>query len=150
MSISDWSSDVCSSDLSEDFTQSADVWAKADFAKKAPGIDWEAYLAAAGLDEAGKFGAYHANAITNLSALVASEPLDAWKDWLTFHQINSHSDVLPSAIDNAHFAFYGTRLAGTPQQRSRHKRALAALNTAPGTAVGPAAAPQYSPPPPKP
>src|SRR3546814_6579732 len=101
MRISDWSSDVCSSDLSdaaakakriydlelkiarahasreqsEDFTQSADVWAKADFAKKAPGIDWEAYFAAAGLDKAGKFGAYHANAITGLSALVASEQI---------------------------------------------------------------------------
>ena len=130
---------------SEDFTQSADVWAKADFAKKAPGIDWDAYFAAAKLDKAGKFGAYHANAITGLSALVASEPLDAWKDWLTFHQINSHSDVLPSAIDSAHFAFYGTTLAGTPQQRSRDKRALDALNTDLGDAVGRVYAEKYFP-----
>src|SRR3546814_8604926 len=49
---------------SEDFTQSADVWAKADFAKKAPGIDWAAYFAAAALDQAGKFGAYHETANT--------------------------------------------------------------------------------------
>lgn len=130
---------------SEDFTKSAGVWMKGDFAKKAPGIDWDAYFAGAGLGGASKFGAYHANAITGLSALVASEPLDAWKDWLAFHQINSHTDVLPSAIDGAHFAFYGTTLAGTPQQRSRDKRALDALNTDLGDAVGRVYAAKYFP-----
>lgn len=130
---------------SEDFTKSAAVWAKGDFAKKAPGIDWDAWFGAAGLAGAGKFGAYHANAITGLSALVASEPLDAWKDWLVFHQINSHSDVLPTAIDSAHFAFYGTTLAGTPQQRARDKRALDALDTYLGDAVGKAYADKYFP-----
>ncbi|HEX2811258.1 MAG TPA: M13 family metallopeptidase [Sphingopyxis sp.] len=130
---------------SEDFAKSAGVWAKGDFAKKAPGIDWDAYFAAAGLDKAAKFGAYHAKAITGLSALVASEPLDTWKDWLAFHQINSHTDVLPSALDNAHFAFYGTTLSGTPQQRSRDKRALDALNTDLGDAVGRVYAEKYFP-----
>jgi putative endopeptidase len=130
---------------SEDFAKSAGVWTKADFAKNAPGIDWDVYLAAAGLDKAPKFGAYHAKAITGLSALVASEPLDAWKDWLAFHQINSHTDVLPTALDNAHFAFYGTTLAGTPQQRTRDKRALDALNTDLGDAVGRVYAEKYFP-----
>ena len=130
---------------SEDFAKSSGVWTRDDFAKKAPGIDWPAYFAAARLDGAKKFGAYHAGAITGLSALVASEPLDAWKDWLVFHQINSHSDVLPTAVDNAHFAFYGTTLAGTPQQRSRDKRALDALDTYLGDAVGKAYADKYFP-----
>ena len=130
---------------SEDFAKSAGVWSKEDFAKKAPGIDWPAYFSAAGLDGAKKFGAYHAGAITDLSALVASESLDAWKDWLVFHQINSHSDVLPTAVDSAHFAFYGTTLAGTPQQRARDKRALDALDTYLGDAVGKAYADKYFP-----
>jgi predicted metalloendopeptidase len=134
-----------SREQSEDFTKSADVWARADFARKAPGIDWDAWFAAAGLDKAGKFGAYHAGAIRGLSALVASEPLDAWKDWLTFHQINTHTDVLPSALDSAHFAFYGTTLSGTPQQRSRDKRALDALNASLGDAVGRVYAKKYFP-----
>ena len=130
---------------SEDFTKSADVWARADFARKAPGIDWDAYFAAAGLDKAEKFGAYHAGAIRGLSALVASQPLDAWKDWLTFHQINAHADVLPSAIDSAHFAFFDTLLAGTPEQRSRDRRALDALNRDLGDAVGRVYARKYFP-----
>ncbi len=130
---------------SEDFTKSATVWNRDEFAKKAPGIDWPAFFAAAKLDGATKIAAYHPGAITGLSALVASQPLEAWKDWLTFHQINSHADVLPSAIDNAHFAFYGTTLSGTPQQRSRDKRALAALDTYLGDAVGRVYAEKYFP-----
>src|SRR3546814_12860495 len=135
----DWSSDVCSSDLSreesEDFTKAADVWTKADCAKKAPGIDWPAFFSAAQLDGADKFGAYHAKAITGLSALVASQPLEAWKDWLAFHQINSHADVLPSAIDHAPFAFYGTILSGTPEQPTRDKPPLAPATPYLGHAV---------------
>ncbi|MGL4896448.1 MAG: M13 family metallopeptidase, partial [Shewanella sp.] len=130
---------------SEDFTKASGVWSRADFDAKAPGIDWTAFLAAAQLDKQGKFAAYHASAITNLSALVASEPLDAWKDWLVFHHINSHADVLPSNIDNASFAFNGTKLSGTPQQRSRDKRALSALDEYLGDAVGRAYAEHYFP-----
>ena len=134
-----------SREASEDFTQSSGVWSRADFDAKAPGIDWTAFLAAAQLGNQPKFAAYHATAITGLSALVASEPLEAWKDWLVFHHINSHADVLPSAIDNASFAFNGTKLSGTPEQRSRDKRALAALDQYLGDAVGHAYAEQYFP-----
>jgi len=134
-----------SREQSEDFAQSAGVWAKDDFAKKAPGMDWNAFFGAAKLDGAAKFGAYHAGAITGLSALVASQPIDAWKDWLAFHQINTHTDVLPTALDNAHFAFYGTTLSGTPQQRSRDKRALDALNLYLGDSVGRVYADKYFP-----
>jgi len=130
---------------SEDFTKSAAVWTRADFDNKAPGIAWDAFFKAAGLAGQPRFAAYHAAAITRLAALVGSEPLDAWKDWLVFHQINSHADVLPSAIDKAHFAFYGTQLSGTPEQRSRDKRAFAALDTYLGDAVGRAYVERYFP-----
>ncbi len=53
--------------------------------------------------------------------------------------------MLPSAIDNAHFAFYGTTLSGAPEQRSRDKRALSALNTYLGDALGKAYADKYFP-----
>lgn len=130
---------------SEDFTKASGVWSRADFDAKAPGIDWAAFLDAAQLGKQDRFAAYHASAITGLSALVASEPLDAWKDWLVFHHINSHADVLPSAIDNASFAFNGTKLSGTPEQRSRDKRALSALDEYLGDAVGRAYAEHYFP-----
>jgi endothelin-converting enzyme/putative endopeptidase len=128
---------------SEDMAASATVWSRAELGQRAPGIDWDAFLAAAQLGNQQRFAAYHAPAITRIAALVASQPLQAWKDWLTFHQINTHADVLPSRIDQAHFAFYGTTLSGTPQQRDRAKRALDALNFHLGDAVGRAYVERY-------
>ncbi|MES1197030.1 MAG: M13 family metallopeptidase [Pseudomonadota bacterium] len=130
---------------SENLRASATVWTRAELEHNAPGIDWGAFLNAAQLGSQPRFAAYHAHAITGLSALVASQPLQAWKDWLVFHQINMHSDVMPTAIDHASFAFYGTTMSGTPQQRERPKRALASLNIYLGDAVGHAYVDRYFP-----
>ena len=130
---------------SEDIPSSAAVWSRAELTQRAPGIDWDAFLAGAQLPNQQRFGAYHAQAITRLSALTASVPLQTWKDWLTFHQINAHADVLPTTIDQASFAFYGTTLSGTPQQRARARRALDSLNAHLGDAVGRAYVERYFP-----
>jgi len=121
---------------SEDFKSSAAEWSRADFTAKAPGIDWDQFFAGASLGNQQKFSAYHALSIPKLSALVASQPLDAWKDWLIFHQINSQADVLGGKLDGDHFAFYGAALQGTKAQRPRGKRALAAVNLYLGDALG--------------
>ncbi len=121
---------------SEDFQHSAAEWARSDFAARAPGIDWDAFFGAAQLGQQQKFAAYHAVSIPGLSALVASQPLQAWKDWMAFHQISRNADVLPSKLDADRFAFYGTALSGQSQQRPREKRALAAVNAALGDALG--------------
>lgn len=121
---------------SEDFQHSASEWSRADFTDKAPGIDWSAFLSAAQLGNQQKFAAYHAQSIPRLSALVASEPLDVWKDWLTFHQINANTAVLPAKLDADHFAFYGQTLTGTKEQRPRDKRALNLVNAYLGDSLG--------------
>jgi putative endopeptidase len=121
---------------SEDFQHSAAEWSRGDFAAKAPGIDWDAFFAGAQLGSQQRFAAYHAGAIPKLSALVASQPIEAWRDWLLFHQINANADVLPSKLDADHLAFYGAALQGTAEQRPREKRALSALNEAMGDAFG--------------
>ncbi|MCM8732123.1 M13 family metallopeptidase [Hephaestia sp. GCM10023244] len=122
-----------------------DPWTRADFAKKAPGLDWGAFWAAAELPNQQDFIVWQPAAVTGTAALVASEPLQAWQDWLTFHRINTVTSVLPKAIDDAHFGFYGTTMSGTPEQRSRDKRAVGAVNNALGDAVGKLYAAQYFP-----
>jgi predicted metalloendopeptidase len=121
---------------SEDFAKGAQVWSRAELEKKAPGIDWGALLNAAQLGSVQKFEAYHAGAIPKLAALVGSEPLQNWKDWLAFHTLNQHADVLPKAFRDASFAFNGTTLSGTPEQRTRDKLALNATSNALQDAVG--------------
>ena len=70
----------------------------------------------------------YAGAIPRLAALVGSEPLDTWKDWLTFHQINQNTSVLPSkSFDQLSFAFNGNEGdRHAEQQRPRDKRAIGA------------------------
>jgi predicted metalloendopeptidase len=130
---------------SEDFARGATVWSRADLEKNAPGIDWGALLGAAQLGSAQKFQAYHAGAIPKLAALVGSEPLQSWKEWLAFHTLNQQSTVLPKPIRDASFAFYGTALAGTPQQRPRDQLALNAVSNALQDAVGKAYVDKYFP-----
>jgi putative endopeptidase len=120
----------------EDTFHANNPWKPADFAKNAPGLDWNSLFNAAGLASQNQIIVWQPETVKKLSALVASEPLDVWKDWLAFHQINQMTEVLPSAFDQAHFAFYGTMIGGTPQQLPRDKRALQALDPALGDAVG--------------
>ncbi len=130
---------------SQDIHKANNPWKRADFAAKAPGINWNAYFAAAGLGDQQDFFAWQPGAITALSGLVANEPLQTWQDWLTFHRINQVTFVLPKALDDAHFDFYGKTMNGTPQQRTRGKRAVAAVSADLGDAVGQIYAQRYFP-----
>jgi putative endopeptidase len=121
---------------SEDVHKANNPWPTSAFASKAPGLDWTAYFTAAGLQGQKTVVAWQPEAIRGLSALVASEPLQAWKDWLTFHTINQSASLLPKAYDDLSFGFYGHTLQGTPQQRDRWKRGLGAVNNDLGDAVG--------------
>ena len=114
----------------------AALWSRADFATKAPGIDWDSFWAAASLPGQPVIYAWQPAAITGLAALVGSVPLQDWQDWLSFHRINSVANVLPKAFDDASFAFNGTMLNGIPAKRSRDKRAISAVNAALGDDVG--------------
>jgi putative endopeptidase len=111
-------------------------WKRTEFASRAPGLDWPVFLAAAGLGEAPVIVAWHPRAIAGLSALVASEPLDTWKNWLAFHAIDRRAGMLPPSYTSEWFAFHGRTLSGTPELAERWKRAVGATNAALGEAVG--------------
>ena len=130
---------------SQDIHKTNNPWAVADYAKHAPGIDWTAFFDAAKLNGQQTLFAWQPDAIRKLSALVASEPLQAWKDYLRFHAINHSAGLLPKAYADLSFAFYGTQLNGTGKQRDRWKRALGATDGALGDAIGQLYVKQYFP-----
>ena len=111
-------------------------WTRADFTTKAPGLDWAAFFGAAGLGDIATFVAWQPSAITGLSALTASEPLDDWKALLTYHAIEHRAQVLPPAFDRESFDFFGRTLSGSPEQAPRDRRAVNATSQALGFAVG--------------
>ena len=121
---------------SEDIHKANNLWTVAEFSKKAPGLDWNVYFKAAGLDNVGQIDVWQPSAITGESGLVASQPLDAWKDLLVFHTLNAAAPLLPKAYADLHFDFFGKTLQGTPSQRERWKLAVGAVNTDLGDAVG--------------
>lgn len=119
-----------------DVEKGANHWARADFDARAPGLDWFAFFDGARLGAQPQFMVWQPAAVTGISALVANEPLDAWRDWLAFHALDGAAPYLPSAFADAHFGFHGTALAGTPEQPARWKRAIDDLNAGLGFAVG--------------
>ncbi len=131
---------------SEDVHKADNPWTRDQFATKAPGLDWAAFFGAAGLGGQKDFIVWQPGAVTGLSALVASEPLAAWKDYLAFHAIEHDAPVLPKAFVDESFAFNGTVLSGTPKIRDRWKRAVDATNAALGEAVGKLYVARYFPP----
>ena len=127
------------------FTQN-NSWKHGDFRVKAPGIDWDAYFTSAGVADQSEFIVWQPSALTGTSALVGSESLDVWRDYLRFHLIEHFASVLPKAVANEDFAFYGTILSGAQQTPDRSKAATAATNAALGQAVGQLYTQRYFPP----
>ncbi|MBP6013807.1 MAG: M13 family peptidase, partial [Alphaproteobacteria bacterium] len=101
---------------SDDIQKGNNPWNVADFAAKAPGLDWNAYFAAAGLAKQKIFIVWQPSAVKGGAALASSESLDDWKDYLTLRVIDHYATVLPKAFADQSFAFYGTTLQGTPKQ----------------------------------
>jgi len=108
------------------------VWTRADFVRQAPGMDWSALFAAAGLAKLDTLVAWQPSAIKGVAALVASQPLEAWKDYLRFHAIDTRANVLPRAFAELALAFHGDGVTGP----SRDQRALDATQLAMSDALG--------------
>jgi putative endopeptidase len=127
----------------EDIHKANNTWKQADFAAKAPGLDWAEYFRGAGLSKQASFIVWQPTAFTGESALVASISLETWKDWLAFHLIEDSAGALPKAFNDERFAFFGKTLSGTPQQRPRWQRGVALVNGLLGDAVGQIYAQRY-------
>jgi len=110
------------SDAADVFKQN-NPWKRSDFTAKAPGMDWEAYFEAAGLAAQPDFIVWQPTAITGTAALVGSEDLATWKDYLRFHLLEHYASVLPKSV-------------GGDEGADREKAAIAATTGALGQAIG--------------
>lgn len=127
---------------SESIEHANNPWTLADFEKKAPGLDWKAYFAAASVGNQKVFIVWQPGAFTAESALVASAPIDAWKNLLAAHLMQSYGSAVSKAFADARFE-YTRALTGATQQRPRQLRAVALVNGTLGDAVGKLYADRY-------
>ena len=133
----------------EDIAKANNLWTRADFTAKAPGLDWDAYFEAAGLARQQQFMVWTPTALTGESALVASTPIDTWKDWLVFHLIEHYAGCSAPRRRQRAFSFFGQVLTGVSQQRPRWQLGVQLVNSDLGDAVGQIYAQKYFPPRPK-
>jgi len=130
-------------DENGDIEKANNSWTQADFTAKAPGLDWPEFFRGAGLSRQKTFIVWQPEAFTGESAVVASQPLDAWKDWLAFHILEQYGGALPKAFADERFNFNGKVLSGTSQQRPRWQRGVTVVNGLLGDAVGKIYAKRY-------
>jgi putative endopeptidase len=130
-------------EANDDIHKANNTWKQADFAANAPGLDWAEYFRGAGLSKQASFTVWQPTAFAGESALVASTPLDTWKDWLAYHLIEEYGGVLPKAVADERFAFFGKVLQGAPEQRPRWQRGVVTVNRYLGDDVGQIYAQRY-------
>jgi putative endopeptidase len=121
------------------------VWTRADFTRLAPGIDWPEFFAAAGFGRQQSFVAWQPGAITGVAALIASQPLETWKDYLRLHAVHAHADVLPRAVAEQASALQAAAISVQSQPVLRTERALEATQSAMSGAIGRLYAEHYFP-----
>ena len=105
-------------------------------ARIAPGVDWKAWLATAGLSAQAHLNVNQPTAVTGIAKLVRSQPLAVWKDYLTLHLLTATAPYLSKAFVDTRFEMYGKTLSGTPQNKERWKRGVDEVTSALGEAVG--------------
>ncbi len=127
----------------EDIHKANNTWTLADFTAKAPGLDWPAYFAAAGLAGQKSFIVWQPAAFNGEAALVAATPIAVWKDYLAYHLVEKYAGALPKVFVDERFAFFGKTLAGTPAMRPRDQRGIALVNSLLGDEVGKIYAQKY-------
>jgi putative endopeptidase len=109
----------------------------ASLARLAPAIDWAGVFAEAGI--AGKADALivrQPSYLGALSALIAATPLPTWKAYARTRLLHASAPFLGQAFVDARFAFTGTALSGTPQNRPRWQRGVALVQESLGEALG--------------
>ena len=118
-------------------------WARAEFVTQAPGMDWPAFFTAAGLAGQKYLIAWQPQAIRGTAALIGSQPLGVWQDYLRFHMIDRYAEVLPHPLADLAQAFHGPE---TTPAMDRAQRAIDATNRFLPLAVGRLYVEKYFPP----
>ncbi|MFD1950877.1 M13 family metallopeptidase [Sphingomonas arantia] len=131
---------------SRDAVKTYNKWSAADFAQKAPGFDWTAYLAATGVNGQTQFLVAQPTAFTGSAAVIAATPLNVLQDYMKLRAINRFAPFLSQPFVDASFAFNSTQLQGTPQNRDRWKRGVALVNGQVGEDLGKIYVAKYFPP----
>jgi endothelin-converting enzyme/putative endopeptidase len=118
----------------------------ADLGAYAPGYPWASMLDGAGLKDQTEIVLTTDTAIQKLAALFASTPVETLRTYLAFHYVDRFASSLGEDWEGPWFAFYGTRLSGTPQPLPLKTRAAQFVSGQLGEVLGKLYVASYFPP----
>jgi putative endopeptidase len=118
----------------------------AQLAELAPGLDWNAFAAAAQLPAGGTIVVNQPDYTTAFAGLLKSEPLATWKLYMKARRLDDSAQVLPAAFRTASFEFHGKAMQGLKEERARWQKGMDELNGNLGEAVGQLYVAKYFPP----
>jgi putative endopeptidase len=118
----------------------------ADANKISPHFSWDKFFKAQDVDIGKGFSLSQPKFIAEFDKLLAHAPISQWQAYLKFHLVNNASPALSQAFEDNRFDFYGKTLSGQPEQKTRWKRVVGAVNDAMGMGLGELYVAKYFPP----
>ena len=100
------------------------------------GFDWEAYAKAAGVSNVDQLIVRNYPYFEALGELFAETDVQAWKDYMAFHLVDSHATLLSKDFVDLNFGFHSKTLNGVPQNEPRWKRGVNVTSSALGEVLG--------------
>ena len=114
-------------------------------ARMTPAFDWARYFDGAGLPRI-DLNVSEPKFLEAFNRELVSAPLEQWRNYLTWHVLNSFADSLSAPFVEQNFAFYGRYLSGATEMKPRWKRCAEATDANLGDALGRAYVEKYFPP----
>ncbi|MTJ83514.1 MAG: M13 family metallopeptidase [Telmatospirillum sp.] len=118
----------------------------ARFESEAAGLDWAAYVKAAGAPAFDRINDQSSVYLSKLGGILAAVPMEDLKSYLRWHALHASSKLLPKAFVDETFAFYGHTLSGQLALQPRWKRCAQMTDHALGEDLGQLFVAKYYPP----
>ncbi|HEV3415716.1 MAG TPA: M13 family metallopeptidase [Pirellulales bacterium] len=118
----------------------------ADLAKQTPNLNWELYWKAAEIGKLSDVIVGQPEFFTRVNELLASVPAEQWQAYLRWRLIRATASYLSDPFERESFRFYDETLRGVKQMQPRWKRAIGAIDSRIGEALGQLYVEKYFPP----
>jgi putative endopeptidase len=117
-----------------------------ELSAKVPGVDWKAFLDAGQMPVPKIISISQPSYVEALAKVINATPIETWKVYMRARVMDSLAGDLPKGFRDARFAFRGTALTGTKEDKPRWQKAVTELNGALGEGVGQVYVSKYFPP----
>ena len=108
----------------------------AELKKQIPGIDWDAYVKALGIEAPAELNVEQVEPVKEVARLVNALPVSKHVSYLEYNLLDAAASCLSDDFVAARFDFYGKVMSGRQVNQPRWKRAVNSVNGMLGELVG--------------